>query len=549
MKLMNVSLAMIGLVSAFNANAYPLMYPSGTSQTRGMIKLPKNIELVEDSVNPNKFYVLPPSNSHATITGTHLTARVGLCQSVAELTEANNLRAKDIKELAKKSSYYFQKIETARKDYEAARIEAEKHAATSNVATTIAAYDFEIQNLNENLEKLNKQLSECRWRCGTIKSQIFEAQDQISKKYADKQAFIEKNREEAQIYERLKGVAEVKKEIWMYAKQEQKELQDLMNSLSKDIMDATNELAKNSAGYASVVYESKWDDLMNELRELNKPKYPGDRVFQFEKIQTKNVIVNATMPDGVQQNNEKSWYVLHYNVNGQSSDSGVKLSSFPSTLQADMEISLLAACPIAMPELFPTRNKDLINKFGLTIGYGFDAAYKNTIVFEVNLKEFYQKVMSAGESGFLWWKEKWEKLDIDKIDSKSISFKWELMDPNNRYDIVARRRMEADAVNFIIADLLSKYGTPQDVVDPKLPPQPTSGLSTVGEGLMSLCGTQNIYCATASWVMKSLDAIIGAGTSSASGRRNFQVTETITWDELLLEEARGVTTFTSKKED
>ena len=214
-----------------------------------------------------------------------------------------------------------------------------------------------------------------------------------------------------------------------------------------------------------------------------------------------------------------------------------------------MELSLISACPIARPDLFKSNKPQQFQGFGLTINYDFEAAYKNKIVFKVNQKEFYQKVMKAGSSGFLFWKKNWQTMDIDKIDSTSYSFNWELTDPYNKYDRSTRRRMEADAVNFIITDLLSKYGEPYRGQDVVLPAKPTSGLSEVGDSLVSLCGVQNVYCATAGWVMKSLDAIIGSGNSTASGRRNFESTETITWDETILENVGGVTTYTTKKED
>lgn len=544
-----VSLMLPGLSLAADHSA-PVSYPV-FPEALAKVQQVEGLGVIGDLKSDKQFYVLPPSNGTVTSNGlSSASANMDYCETIAQLHDQSLEIIKKYQEELNKYDASQLEAEQMEKDYN----EGKKQASALKVsidghAKIMLAYDQQITSDQARLDDLYVQENSCQTRvaCAQIKKEIAKIRaDVVAVKKEKADSAAQNDWDETQ-YERAQSHVQDLYDQWQSKLNYLTSAGDRIKVLSKQNIEIYGEFAKLEGGTATLKYDSHWTEQFKQLVALNRSTNPG---FSFTKIDTEDAIIHAAF-----KSNDSSSYlssvpaILDYRISGQRGEGDIRLNAFPEKFSADLRLSLAGACAIANPARYRLKmDSQGVPEYGVSVDYKYRSAYHSHAKFFVDEKTFYQKVMNAGNSGFLWWKKSWENLDITQIDSSAYHFEWELLDPHTQYKPEERRKMEAEAVNFIISRLVSKYGT-VNTTDPNAiarPPVPSSGLGDMANGLFTLCGTSNMYCAAASWIMKGLDEIIAGGSSSASGTRTFESKGELTWDETILQAVPATSSFESQ---
>ena len=526
------------------AQAYPTVYPKKPELLKGL-KLPEDVHVIADNSDDRVFYVLPPANAYAYSTDLNTaSSNLGFCDTMAIAQDTIHGYALKMDDIRKQMDAAQPATDLALEEYQKALEAANAYRANSTVSSTIAQIDDKIVNNQMRLDSLYKQKESCTTQCKEIYSEIKTLQNDIWNLNVQRRNLVTQHDQEIKQYERLMAIAEVKNQQLLARQNYLSRFQDSLDEISQKVQSIYGRYAKLEGGTVTISYSSDWEKKISETQQLNPDK-------NFKKADVYGIKLSAGLIPAANANYSESIpAILDYTVAGRRGADVIDLGNYPSEFTVNARLSLAGACAIANPERFKVAGiKPGEVKFGLTTSYTYDSAFNTKINCEYSEKDIYEKVLKGGSSGFLFWKKSWQSMNITSIKNSGFSCTWN-QEQQQQLDFYQRRKFEIFAFNYVMGRMLTSYAEPsKDHLDVNYVPVPGSGLNEVGQGLNDLCGAENIYCRAGAWVLKSLDAIFGAGQSSSNGRRTFESRVTLNWDDTSHQPMTGMTSFNPAKKE
>lgn len=534
MKKLTIFTAMFSVTAA---SAAPVVYPTKTGVLSGLIKNDQiTSQVLMDNHHDDEFYVLPSSKGYAYATGISVAnANLGFCQDMINIQAAGHVITERLKQITEEQDAYQPTVDAAVERLGRAEANFNAYVQSNTQAAQIASISETINENQVRLDDLYQKAQTCSNDCGSIYNEIRALQTNNRELMATRQNLIRQNIATAHQITQLQASVDTARSTLKAAQARFAQIASSKADLLRSFKDLYATYAMLEGGTAYFEFNGDWTKQAQLLKELNPTK-------NFSQIRTHDVQINASVMGSDTSALASLPAFLTSTVDGRENTGTIQVGSYPEQYTSNLRLSLAGACPIVHPEAFhigPIEAGKV--KLGVSVKYQFDSAFNTKIDCTYDEKEMYKKVLSSGSSGALFWKKKWQSIDITDIKNTTFACNWDGL-PGSAMTFQERRKFEVDALNYAISRMLMKYGTPQDVSVSPIPP-PTSGLSEVGEGLQRLCGSTNIFCSAGGWALKAFDLIFGGGQSTSSGSVNTQSTVRLKWDENLMYPVDGQTNF------
>ncbi len=504
------------------ANAIPTLYPTEVTKL-SMIKNSTNSNLIMDSVDANRVYVMPPNTGEAHVSGLHtVNANVMYCQDMKSSRAYGAQINERIYKLYAQSLEEKSVADKLQAVVNAARLELGRFTESKNL-NDLRDLDASIDRLDLRLTDLREQIDKCEVSC---EATIAEAKSLQAEKVAlvkDRRALARLKAADAREYDRRKNAVE----------QAVANFEDQQNSYNKIINRATqarNEFMNLFAAYgklegarASFSYTGNWDQNVATLRADNTG-------MSFEKIQTSNVTVYPSLANI--KNLPLDGAILSFDLPGKHATGSVQLNAFPEALNANIVLSLFGACPLLHPQDYDIQNLDGAKgmKYGLAVTYDFPSSFKLQVTAKYNMYKMYQKIVSNGSKGGFFSSKSWSKVEERNFFEDSFKVNWSEQDAGNtikdeeRLEIESALRKEilSRIATMAVATSIDKQG-----IMAAAAPGP-HGAVVLADALTKTCPT-NVYCAGGAILLNVLDAIFGSGSSTSSYTNIQDIELTETW--------------------
>lgn len=503
-------LSAVAFASLFGAAdlavAAPTLYPEHFNSG---IRNPTNSDILADDQNSRRFYVLPPSDAVAQVTGLHtVTANVGFCSEIAKLQRYNSdtldrLNAMKTKDLNTKTQ-----LEQQNKKFAQASEELAGYIVAANLHE-LASLDAKVFQLEKRLDDLYSQYRKCTRECAVLQKDIESSQllrtELLTKRFelsaADLMASTEYERKKVFVAAIKENVSELERS-W---KQIQGDLKDLYSEFNR-MFDAHS---MREGGRASITFNSGWTENVRRLSAQN----PG---YSFEKIATKNAVIRAGAYS--KSNLIVAGSVLAFDVGGSSADGLLSLESYPENFSGNVVLNLLAVCPLLHPEWFDIKvpNKLENMTYGITVGYEYPAAMKYEVTARYNMRRMYELIKSQGTSGGFFSSNSWSDHAEQEYFKDSFSVDWKIQDDKLLLSPEQKLAINSDLRRQVMSRMASQLVMNNPQVQAALAFElPKTGSVVLANSLDKNCPL-NVYCKGASIVLNVLQAVFGtAGTQQS----------------------------------
>lgn len=505
-KILSGMLSVVLLCTAEFAKAAPTLYPEHFDSG---IRNQTNSDILADDESSRRFYVLPPGDAVARVTGLHtVTANVGFCSEIAKLQRYNSdtldlLNAMKTKDLNTKSQ-----LEQQNKKYALASEELSGYIVAANLHE-LASLDARVFQLEKRLDELYNQYRKCSRDCPVLQKDIEDSQllrtELLTKRFelsaADLMASTEYERKKVYVAAIKENVTELEKN-W---KQIQADLKDLYYEFNR-MFDAH---AMREGGRASISFSSGWIENVRRLGAQN-PNY------SFERIPTKNAVIRA----GAYSKNNLvlGGSILAFEVGGSSASGLLSLESYPENFSGNAVLNLLAVCPLLHPDWFDIKVPNKIENmtYGITVGYEYPAAMKYEVTASYNMRRMYELIKAQGTSGGFFSSSSWSDHYEQEYFKDSFSVDWKIQD-----DKVLLTQEQKLAINSDLRrQVMSRMATQMVMNNPQAQAAlafelPKTGAVVLANSLDKNCPL-NVYCKGASIVLNVLQAVFGSSNTQQS---------------------------------
>lgn len=492
------------------ALAVPTLYPQNFNSN---LRNATNSNVMFDSQDSTRFYVLPPHSSAAVIQNLHtVTANVGFCSEIADLQRYNADTLAQLNALKLKGSQMQVTLEQKKIDLKAANGKLAEYSALHKSDTSLMRYQ-ELRSVTQRLSQLYDKLKTCGADCAEIQSQI---------------SILEDKKFELQNYElppELQSLAWKIDELETFIFQNGQSLQMLQADL-RDLYADFNRMfdahAQREGGRVSISYDSHWTDNVNRLSLDN----PG---LRFEKIQTKNAGIKA----GAYSKNNllPGGSVLSFDVGGQSAGSQLLLEAFPESFAGNAVLNLLAVCPLLHPEWFdlPAATSVKQMSYPLTVSYEYPASMNYEVTATYNMYRMYELIKTQGKSSGFFSSKSWSNQEEEQYFKDAFRVDWRIQDDRKLFSEEQKLAINADlrrqimsrlANDLVMNDSGTKLAAPDD--------PPTTGALVLSNSLSKFCPI-SVNCQGASIVLSVMQAIFGSSNSVQNLKRITNVTMSDTY--------------------
>lgn len=503
-----VRITFIFLMIGVRAYAVPTLYPENFNR---QLRNTTNSNVVADTKDSARFYVLPPIKSAATIQDLHtITANVGFCEEIANLQRYNADTIKVLNSLKVKSREAQRVLDADNlklKNSEAAYLSFVK---THNVSELDALFTQEKQS-KIKLTDLYDQLKQCVRDCGGISSSIeaLKAKVQLLETERYQKTILVPDGTEfdqlADLYESAEeNVAD--HEVDLHALQA--DLRDLYVDFNR-MFDAH---AQREGGRVSISYNSRWSENVERLNTDN----PG---LRFEKMPTKNAAIRAgayaktaLLPGGA---------VLSFDVGGMSAGGMLTLESFPESFGGNAVLNLLAVCPLLHPDWYGMPSGTDVSKmsYPLTVSYEYPAAMAYEVTATYNMYRMYELVKTQGKSGGFFSSRSWSNQDEQTFFKDAFRVDWKFQDERKIFTEEQKLEINRDLLRQILsrlASFLAMNDSGTKIAAPEEAPQ--NGALVLSNSLNKTCPF-NVYCQGAAIVTDVLNSIFGSSNTMQNLKR------------------------------
>lgn len=501
-------LTLLGAMALFStfAHAEPTLYPPDV-RVLSQIQNPTDSNILADELDSHKIWVLPPNTAKASVVGLHtLTANLGFCGEMRDLKDASADVVADIKDLTRQKMAKF--AELAKLDGQASRLaeDAAKFAVDKNLQP-LADLDTEIQNLETRISDLYKQQESCTKSCDNIDTELASLLKDKQVDMQQRYALAKQSSADIREYTRRQAVAKAARQTYDNAKGVYSDLSNDLLATREKFQEMFAGLGKMSGAAAGFTYVSSWADNIAKIKAAN----PG---FAIEKVATKDAHLMTELA-GV-QNIDPQAAVMSISAGADLKNGVAGFPFYPESLSANVNLSLIGACPMVHPEYFDIKQDDVKSmQYGVIITYNYESVFKVKATAKYNMYKMYQKIVSSGSSGGLFSSHSWSNVEESNFFRDSFSVVWD--DKENTLTPAEKDSRETEMRHAVLGRLatLAVPNTPNraDILSAAQPP--THGAVVISDSLMQTC-PGNVYCVAGAAVFRVLDAIFGSSSSTAS---------------------------------
>ncbi len=481
-----------------NAVAVPTLYPE---HFNGSIRNQTNSDVLADDQSGIRFYVLPPGDALAQVTGLHtVTANVGFCGELAKIQRYNS-DTLDLLNAMKKNDFNAKnRLEEQNKKHMQASEDLSNYIVAANLHE-LASLDVKVVQLERRLDELYGKYRQCSQDCPVLAKDIQDSQllrmELLTKRFelsaADLLASTEYERKKAYVTAIKSNVTELEKN----SKQIQADLKDLYVDFNR-MFDAHS---LREGGRAAISFNSGWTENLQRLSAQN-PNY------SFEKISTKNAVIRA----GAYSKNNLliGGSILAFEVGGSSADGRLSLEAYPENFSGNVVLNLLAVCPLLHPDWFDIKvpNKPENMTYGITVGYEYPAAMKYEITAHYNMRRMYEAIKSQGTNGGFFSSDSWSDQDEQEYFKDSFWVDWKIQDEKFVMTTEQKLSINADLRRQVMSRMAAQLVMNNPGAQAALGELPKTGAVVLANSLDKTCPL-NVYCKGASIVLNVLQAIFG----------------------------------------
>lgn len=526
------------MLAAPEALAHPTVYPAKPALFSQVVTSDQvTSKFLMDHHDETLFYVLPPAFGHAYASSFSMAnTNLGFCEDMVNIQTAGHGISGRLKRISEDQDTIQSEISSQTQALVNAQSRLNELKASNGIAAQIILVDQSLALNQARLDALYTGTESCIDDCSEIAVEIKMLQDANLTFENSKQSLIRENLATANEVGRLLNEIQVQHAQILAAQNRYASLDTQKISLLMSLKELFSTYAHLEGGTASFRYDSGWSHQVELLNRLN----PGKK---FITINAYKAEINASALGADANSLDTLPAFLSSTIDGRTNGNGALLvGAFPEQFTETVRLSLAGACPKIHPsdfqvKLFEPGKIDL----AVSIKYAFDVASNTKIDCAYDEKEVYLKILTSGSTGALFWKKNWSTLDLNNIKNSTFLCKWDGQQMNQT-TFAERRKLEADALNYAISQMLSQYAKPNDL-EVNAPLASHSGMTEVGEGLQRLCGASSVYCLAGSWILKSFDTIFGHGPSTGSGSFHKESTVHLVWDENLLAPIEGQIDF------
>ena len=498
--------AMLSFIVAMQVQALPTLYPDNFNTG---IRNTTNSNVVADNLNRTRFYVLPPSDAKAEVTGLHtVSANVGFCEEISKLQKYNLdtiglLNSMKSKDLATKNILDQQNTKLAQ-----ANEELSKFIATAHLQE-LASLDSKVIQLEKRLDELYARYKHCNQECGVLNKDIEDSQflrtELTAKRFELSSADLIASTEYEQKKFYVTGIRNNVEDLQKNWKQIRSDLMDLYIDFNK-MFDAH---AGREGGRVAISFNSGWSENMR-LLAIQNPN------LRFEKIQTKNATIKAS---AYSRNNLVSGgAVLAFDVGGKSTNDLLSLEAYPENFSGNAVLNLLGVCPLLHPDWFDIIVPKSVENmtYGITVGFEYPVAMKYEVTAHYNMNRMYELIKSQGTSGGFFSSSSWSDQSEQEFFKDSFSVDWKIQDDkqiiSNEQKLTVNSDLRRQVMTRMAGQMVLNNQTAQMNLAFELP---KSGALVLSNSLEKTCPL-NIYCRGASIIVNVLQAILGSSNTQQS---------------------------------
>ena len=526
-KILSGMLSAMLICAAENAVAAPTLYPEDFI---GAIRNQTNSDVLADDQSGRRFYVLPPSDAVAQVTGLHtVTANVGFCGELAKLQRYNSDTLDLLNAMKTKDLYTKNQLEQQNKKYTQANEELSNYVVAADLQE-LSSLDVRITQLERRLDELYVKYKNCSQDCPVLAQDIEDSQllriELLTKRFelstANLMASTEYERKRANVAAIKNNLTEIEKN-W---KQIQADLKDVYIDFNR-MFDAH---ALREGGRAAISFNSGWTENLRRLSEQN----PN---LSFEKVSTKNAVIRA----GAYSKNNliPGGSVLAFDVGGSSADGRLVLEAYPENFSGNVVLNLLAVCPLLHPDWFDIKvaNKLENMTYGITVGYEYPAAMKYEITAHYNMRRMFEAIKSQGTSGGFFSSDSWSDQDEQEYFKDSFWVDWKIQDDKflmtTEQKLAINSDLRRQVMSRMAAQLVMNNPGALGSLSFELP---KTGAVVLANSLDKSCPL-NVYCKGASIVLNVLQAVFGSsGTEQTLSQiSNVEMTDTYSHSQIVMQ--------------
>lgn len=522
MKVKNCLLSLgllLPLATACRAQALPTLYPT---QFNRELHNSTNSNVVADSQDSTRFYVLPPNRSSARIQNLNtVTANVGFCEEIANLQRYNADTLDLLNKMKTKNSEAQQRVEEQGRALRTANAELAQFVSDNHLSES-AELDAKILHEEKRLDALYDQMKNCAAACGQIGKEIADVQ-KLRQDLEETRWRVGWTNLDADLeYKRRQSRVNILSSNFESATENLRTIQSDLKELYVDFNQMFDAHAKREGGRVTINYESDWFHNVEKLSHDN----PG---LQFEKMQTKNAAIKAGAYD--KNNLLPGGAVLSFDVGGQNASGILVMSSFPESFSGNAVLNLLAVCPLLHPEWFDIKVPVAAAQmsYPLTVSYEYPVTMNYEVTASYNMYRMYELIKTQGKSGGFFNSKSWSNADEQEYFKDAFRVDWKVQDDRQLFteeqklavNSDLRRQIMSRLANFLIMnDNSTKVAAPEDA--------PTNGAMVLSNSLNKYCPV-NLTCQGASIVFNVLQAIFGSSSTMQNLKRITNVTMSDTY--------------------
>jgi hypothetical protein len=500
------------LLAASQAMAVPTLYPRDFNLLAG-IQNPTNSNLIADDKDIQTVYVMPPNEGYSFARGFHTpNAQLLFCPNLKKLADQSGKLIERAEVLRTKQSEQIDALNKMDEKILKAKLEQAEFETSANMGG-LAKIDGDINTANTSLGTLYTKLDTCTESCDALMADVKVLQTQVRELTKARTEFVKANLKAVQQIEKKKAAVEALEEQRDKVLEAYDNLLEKLNKAQGEITTLFSTYGNMEGGRAAFAYRSDLEGNMVRLRELN----PGIN-FQYLPTEKVNIYPALLGVQGLTGGSAIQRFEAP-NVTTSTTGASIQVASYPPSLDGNAVLSLLGACPMVHPELFPPKanaNPQEM-KYGMLISYEYPAIMNLKMKATYNMYKLYSLVKSSGSSGGLFSSKSWSTTEERTFFRDAFRVEWNIEDPGNSISDEQRIAMEREARAELLGRLMG-IGLPQmpdkSLFSNALPP-PTRGSVVVADSLMQAC-PGNVYCMAGSFILKGLDAIFGSSSSSSS---------------------------------
>lgn len=250
------------------AMAAPTIYPLDVTSL-SKIKNSTTSNIIADSVDSHRVYVMPPSVATAKVQGLHtLTANLGFCREMADEQLYSAELARKIKDLAIEEVSAKKEADVVRKQLLNAKEEAAKFTTQARLSD-LSDLDITIENLANRLSDLYETANNCDAICDAINAEIDNLIKEKSELLKTRRTIVKQHSQDIRTYERYRSLVKNLQENFDDLEAVWGKLRTKLKQVQKDFLAMYENFGKMEGARAAISFKSDWDTNVAILRNEN----------------------------------------------------------------------------------------------------------------------------------------------------------------------------------------------------------------------------------------------------------------------------------------